>query len=170
MPDKDNFGFEGTTITLMMSSLLLTLGQMISTTWCNANGSTFGYFLDDYNNWHTCVYDMPGSWLFRYGAIGLTGLGIANLFTDIYKTRESWRETKTLNLSRGGLILGMVSVNGLLEILNSAWLRPETTGLLYFFYDNFFYFFPAAVALVVVSSWSIHNRVELLFTLNKRKR
>jgi hypothetical protein len=64
----------------------------------------------------------------------------------------------------------MVSVNGLLEILNSAWLRPETTGLLYFFYDNFFYFFPAALALVVVSSWSIHNRVELLFTLNKRKR
>jgi phosphotransferase system glucose/maltose/N-acetylglucosamine-specific IIC component len=112
---------------------------------------------------------MPGSWIFRYGALALTSLGILNLFADVFKTRATWLETKTVNLSRAGLILGMVSVNSLLEILNSAWLRPETTNFLYFFYDNFFYFFPAALALVVVSSWSIYYRVELIFTLNKRR-
>jgi hypothetical protein len=170
MSDNDNFGFKGTTLTLMVSSLLLTLSQMISTSWCNANSSNFGYFLDEKNDWHICVYDMPGSWLFRYGALGLTSLGIMNLFTDVFKTRATWLETKTVNLSRAGLILGMVSVNGLLEILNSAWLRPETKNFLYFFYDNFFYFFPVALALVVVSSWSIVNKVELIFTLNKRRR
>lgn len=170
MSDNDQFGFQGTTLSLMVSSLVLTLSQMISVAWCNANSSNFGYFLDESNNWHICVYEMPFSWLFTYGAAGLTGLGVANLFTDIFKTRATWHETKTVNLSRGGLIIGMLSINGLLEILNSAWMRPETTSFFYFFYDNFFYFFPAALALVVVSSWSIYNKVELLFTLNKRRR
>ena len=154
---------------LMVGSLILTLTQILATTWCNANSEYFGYFVDETQHWHVCVYEMPGDWLFRYGAIFLNGFGALNLFVEASRTRNIWQETKTINLSRTFFSLGLLSINFMLEILSRAW-KPGSTWIFGFVYNNFWYLFPVALTLFVVASWSIVSKVELIFTLNKRNR
>lgn len=163
------FNTKNTSLLLLLCSLTLTLSQIVSTSWCNANSVYYGYFIDDTNNWHSCVYEMPGSWLFTYGAICFNAWGTIYFFLDFAKTRDEWRQTRTINLSRIGLLLSLSSINGMLEVLGNAWQRPDTQAPIYFVYDYFWYLFPAALGILLVATWSIINKVELLFTLNKRK-
>lgn len=160
-----NFG-----ISLLLASLSLTLSQIIATTWCNANTDNFGYFIDDAQRWHSCVYEMPGDWLFRYGAALLTGWGAVSLLFEVSRTRATWLQTKTINISRLFFSLSLLSINLLLENLSQAWMRPSTNWPLYVFFDNFWYLFPTALGVFIVTAWSIANKVELIFTLNKRQR
>lgn len=170
MFDYEFFASKNAAIMLMLGSLVLTLTQIIATTWCNANTNTFGYYQDDSQHWHACVYEMPGEWLFSNGAILLNAFGAISLFVDVVRTRETWLATKTINLSRVAFSASLLSINLMLEVLSHAWQRPSTSSPFYFFYDNFWYMFPVALALLLISSWSIVKKVELLFTLNKRKR
>lgn len=164
------FSTKNAGITLLLASLLLTLTQIIATTWCNANSEHFGYFIDDSQKWHVCVYEMPGDWFFYYGAILLTVWGLMSLVAETARTKNVWLETKTINLSRLVFSLSLVCINMLLENLSHAWQRPNTSSPLYLFFDTFWYLFPLALAGFVVSAWSIAYKVELIFTLNKRKR
>lgn len=170
MFEKEFFGSRTAAIPLMLGSLLLTLTQILATTWCNANSDVFGYYLDDSQRWHSCVYAMPGEWFFFYGAILLNILGALNLFAEAARTRDVWLATKTINLSRVVFSLSFLTINFMLEVLSRAWMRPSTESPFYFFFDNFWYLFPITLALLLVSGWSIQSRVELIFTLNKRRR
>ena len=170
MFEDDFFVSKNAAIMLLFGSLVFTLTQILATTWCNANTNTFGYYQDDSMQWHVCVYEMPGEWFFSNGAILLNAVGAISLCVDVVRTRSVWLATRTINLSRVAFSISLLSINFLLEILSHAWRRPSSDNPFHFFYDNFWYMFPVALTLLLISSWSIVKKVELLFTLNKRKR
>lgn len=170
MFDDEFFATKNAGIWLLVSSLVVTLTQILATTWCNANSDYFGYFIDETQQWHSCVYEMPGDWFFTYGALLLNTFGALNLCVEAMRTKNVWLETKTVNLSRIVFSLSLLSINLMLETLSRTWQRPGSTGILNFLFDYFWYLFPVALLLALASVWSIVNKVELIFTLNKRRR
>ena len=152
---------------LLLLGLVLTLTQIISTTWCNANGESFGYFLDDQSRYHICVYEMPGAVFFEYGALTLNMLGMLGIFAEWVKTRDTWRHTKSVNLSRLLFTASFISVNFLLETLSKMWGHSDYLAFWNWIFDNFFYLFPTALITLLISGWTIFNKVEIHIRLKQ---
>jgi hypothetical protein len=169
MFDRDGFTFKGTTLFLMLASFALAFSHVVTIQWCSANGEFYGYFYDDAHELRSCVFNVPFEWFFTYGAVILNGFGMWNLFYDFIRTRDQWRETKRINISRVVFTLSFVTTNSLLEVLTHSYMRPNTESILYFAFDYLFFLLPTAIILLAVSAWTIINKVELYFDLSRRR-
>ena len=168
MFDESGFDWKKATLPLFLASVILTITQILSTTWCSVNGEYYGYFLIG-KDLHACVIDMPGGWFFHYGALALSVLGMMSLFYDGAKAFRNWTSTRTINLSRTIFVLSMITVTGELELLANTYNRQEQyEGLKSYLFDTWFYVFPVALFLLIVSALSISKKLELIFSLNKR--
>ncbi len=155
---------------LILMSIILVLAQLLSTTWCSANSEIYGYYQQG-TFWQSCVYEMPGSWFFRNATLALSSLSGGLLFIDGMRAYSHWKEHKQVNLSRSLMFISLFSINALLEILSRAHSRPDYyEGFFTLLFDNFFYLFGAATFTLAVSLWSIHYKVELIFSLSRRSR
>jgi hypothetical protein len=165
-------GYGGTKwgVPLLLMSIALVVSQILSTAWCSANSEIYGYFQQG-TFWQSCVYEMPGSWFFRTGSVALSSMSVSLFFMEGFKSFQNWRVHKQVNLSRTTLIFSLFAINALLETLSRAHSRPDDYESFFsFIFDNFFYLFGAAVLLLAVSLWSIHYKVELIFSLSRRNR
>ena len=155
---------------LLLMSIALVVFQLLSTVWCSANSEIYGYFKQG-TFWQSCVYEMPGSWFFRTGSVALSSMSVSLFFMEGFKSFQNWRVHKQVNLSRTTLIFSLFAINALLETLSRAHSRPDDYESLFsFIFDNFFYLFAAAVFLLAIALWSIHYKVELIFSLSRRYR
>ena len=170
MYGDNGFSFKGSALLLLLGSFAMVFTQIVSITWCSANGQFYGYFYNEANQLQSCVFNTPGDFFFTWGSMGLTLAGMWSLFYDFIKTRDTWREKRSINLSRVVFTLSFVAMNGLLEVLTKAYERPKTTTLLYLFFDNMFWMLPLSIFLVALSTWSIVNKVELHFNLRWRQK
>ena len=170
MFDKDGFTFKGTTLFLMLASFALAFSHVVTIQWCSANGDFYGYFYDDAHHLRSCVFNVPFDWFFTYGGIALNTFGMWNLFYDFIRTRDQWRDTKRINISRVVFTLSFVATNSLLEVLTHSYMRPKTGSIIYFFFDNMFFLLPASIMLLAISAWTIINNVELHFDLSRHGR
>lgn len=168
MFDESGFDWKKATLPLFVASVILTLTQILSVTWCSVNGEYYGYFLIG-KNLHACVIDMPGDWFFRYGSMLFSAAGMFTLLYDGIKAFRNWTETRSINLSRTIFVLSMITVTGELELLANTFHRQgQYEGIKTFLFDTWFYVFPVALFLLIVSALSINKNLELIFSLNKR--
>ena len=169
MFDKNGFTFKGTTLFLLLASFALAFSHVVTIQWCSANGEFYGYFYDENHVLRSCVFNVPFDWFFTYGGIALNGVGMMNLFYDFMGTRDQWRETKRINISRVVFTLSFVATNSLLEVLTHSYMRPNTESIFYFAFDHLFFLLPTAIILLAISAWTIINKVELHFDLSRRR-
>jgi hypothetical protein len=168
MFDESGFDWKKATLPLFVASVILTITQILSVTWCSVNGSYYGYFLEG-KVLHSCIGEMPGAWLFLYGAAILSGAGMLSLIYDGVRAFRNWSETRSINLSRTLFVLSMITITGELELLANTYNRQEQyEGIRSWLFDSWFYVFPVALFLLIVSALSISKKVELIFSLNKR--
>jgi hypothetical protein len=114
---------------------------------------------------------MPGSWFFRTASVALSSMSVSLFFLEGFKSFQNWRVHKQINLSRTLMIFSLFAINGLLETLSRSHSRQDDSETFFsFIFDNFFYLFGAAVLTLAVSLWSIHYKVELIFSLSRRSR
>ena len=170
MFDKNGFTFKGTTLFLMLASFALAFSHVVTIQWCSANGEFYGYFYDDSHELRSCVFNVPFEWFFTYGGIALNTFGIWNLFYDFIRTRDQWRETKRINISRVVFTLSFVATNSLLEVLTHSYMRSQTESIIGAFFDYMFFLLPTSIILLAISAWTIINKVELHLDLNRGRR
>ena len=169
MFDESGFDWRKATLPLFVASVILTLTQILSTTWCSVNGQYYGYFLDG-KVLRSCATEMPGSWFFLYGAIALSSLGLLTLCYDGAKALRNWNTTRSINISRTVFVLSMITVTGELELLaNTVNRQQQYEGLNSYLFDHWFHVFPIALLFLIASAYSINKKVELIFSLNKRR-
>ncbi len=169
MFDESGFAWQKATLPLFVASVILTLTQILSATWCSANGQYYGYFLDG-KVLRSCATEMPGGWFFLTGAIALSSLGFLTLVYDGAKAFRNWTNTKTINISRSLFVLSMITVTGALELLANTYNRQQQyEGLRSYLFDNWFVVFPVALFLLIISALSISMKLELIFSLNRRR-
>ena len=170
MFDESGFDWRKATLPLFVASVILTLTQILSVTWCSVNGPYYGYFLVG-KQLHACVGDMPGDWFFRYGSMILSSLGMLSLIYDGARACRSWADSKTINLSRTLFVVSMITITGELELLANTYSRQEQyEGIKSWLFDTWFYVFPVALFLLIISALSISKRLELIFSLNGKRR
>lgn len=168
MFDESGFEWRKATLPLFVASVILTITQILSATWCSVSGEYYGYFLIG-KDLHACVAEMPGGWFFRYGSLALSAAGMLSLFYDGVKAFRNWTESKSINVSRTIFVLSMITVTGELELLANTYSRAQQyEGIKTFLFDNWFYVFPVALFLLIASALSISKKVELIFSLNRR--
>jgi hypothetical protein len=168
MFDESGFDWKKATLPLFVASVILTITQILSVTWCSVNGEFYGYFLVG-KELHACAIDMPGDWLFRYGSAIFSGVGMITLLYDGIKAFRNWAETRSINLSRTIFVLSMIVVTGELELLANTYNRQQQyEGIKSYLFDSWFYVFPVALFLLIISALSISKKLELIFSLNKR--
>jgi hypothetical protein len=165
----NGFAFKGSALLLLLGGFAMAFGQIVTIAWCSASGEFYGYFYNEAGKLQSCVFNTPGDWLFTYGSIGLTVAGMWSLFYDFVRTRETWKEKRTVNLSRVTFTLSFVVMNSMLEALTKAYMRPHTSSILYILFDNMFWLLPVSIFLLALSAWSIVNKVELYFNLKWRR-
>jgi hypothetical protein len=170
MFNKFGFTFKGATLTLFLLNAALSIIHILATSWCSASGKYYGYFLDDQNSLHSCAWELPSRPYFAYTFVLLTALGVSGLISDFVKTRDEWHNYKEINLSRITFVASFMLLNQLLEAVANVEEIKYARGFENFFFVNLWYLFPIAGVLLAISSWSIVKKVELIFTLNKRKR
>lgn len=170
MFDKFGFTFKGATLTIFLLNASLSIMHILATSWCSASGKFYGYFYDDQNALHSCAWESPARPYFSYAFAMLTGLGIVGLISDYIQTRDEWANYREVNLSRIAFVGSLMLLNQLLDAVANVEDIKYSHGNEYFFFVNLWYLFPIAAVLLAISSWSIVNKVELIFTLNKRKR
>ena len=169
MFDESGFAWQKATLPLFVASVILTLTQILSATWCSANGQYYGYFRVE-KELYSCAGQMPGSWFFLSGAIALSSLGFLTLVYDGAKAFRNWTNTKTINISRSVFVLSMITVTSELELLANTFNRQQQyEGLRSYLFDNWFVVFPIALFLLIISALSISMKLELIFSLNKRR-
>ena len=168
MFDESGFDWKKATLPLFVASVILTITQILSVTWCSVNGDYYGYFLVG-KVLHSCLGEMPGDWFFRYGAAILSGAGMLSLTYDGIRAFRNWSETRSINLSRTLFVISMITVTGELELLANTYNRQEQyEGIKSWLFDSWFYVFPVALFVLIVSALSISKKLELIFSLNKR--
>ena len=170
MFDKLGFTFKGATLSLFLLNAGLSLIQIMATSWCSANSRYYGYFVDDQAKLHSCAWELPARPWFAWIFILTGALGLVGLFADYYKVRDEWKEHKVVNLSRTAFVVSLLMINLLLEALANTEQIQYSGGYQYLLFSNFWYLMPISLVLLTVSTWSITNKVELVFTLNKRRR
>ena len=170
MFDKLGFTFKGATLSLFLLNAGLSLIQIMATDWCSANGKYYGYFVDDHATLHSCAWELPARPIFAWIFVFTGALGLVGLFADYYQARDQWKDHKEINLSRITFMVSLLMINLLLEALANTEEVRYSGGYQYLLFTNFWYLMPVALALLTISTWSIINKVELVFTLNKRKR
>jgi len=169
MFDESGFDWKKATLPLFVASVILTITQILSVTWCSVNGEFYGYFLVG-KVYHACVSEMPGDWFFRYGSLVLSSLGMLNLLYDGTRAFRSWADTRSINLSRSIFVISMITITGELELLANTYSRHEQyEGIKSWLFDGWFYVFPVALFFLIVSALSINKRVELIFSLNRSR-
>lgn len=167
MFDESGFDWKKATLPLFVASVVLTLTQILSVTWCSVNGEYYGFWLEG-KVFHSCLGDMPGDWFFRYGSLALSSIGLLTLFYDGLRAFRTWSESRSINLSRTIFVISMITVTGELEILTNSYAHhDEFAGIKSWLFDTWFYVFPVALFLLIVSALSISKKVELVFSLNK---
>ena len=169
MFDESGFAWQKATLPLFVASVILTLTQILSATWCSANGEYYGYFRVG-KELHSCAYQMPGSWFFLTGAIALSSLGFLTLVYDGARALRNWNTTRSINISRSVFVLSMITVTGALELLANTFNRQQQyEGIRSYLFDNWFIVFPVALFLLIISALSISMKLELIFSLNRRR-
>ena len=163
------FSFKGSALLLLLGGFALAFGQIVTITWCSASGEFYGFFYDASNELKSCVFNTPGDWFFTWASLGLTVAGTWNLWYDFLQTRDTWREKRSINVSRITFTLSFVVMNSMLEALTKIYTRPKADTPIYFIFDNMFWLLPLSILLVAISTWSIVNKVELYFNLKWRK-
>ena len=103
----------------------------------------------------------------RQEAIALNSMGALGLFAEWVKTRDTWRNTKSINLSRLLFTGSFITVNFLLETLGRMWGHSTYFEFWNWIFDNFFYLFPTALIVLLVSGWTIFNKVEIHIRLKQ---
>lgn len=168
MFDDSGFDWKKATLPLFVASVILTLTQILSSTWCSVNGQYYGYFLDG-KVLRSCALEMPGSWFFLYGAIALSSLGLLSLIYDGARALRIRATTRSINISRTVFVLSMLTVTAELELLANTYNRQgQYEGIRTYLFDTWFYVFPIALLFLIASAYSINKKVELIFSLNKR--
>ncbi len=170
MFDQLGFTFKGATLTLFLLNAALSIFHILATSWCSASGKFYGYYFDDQNALHSCAWELPARPYFAYTFVLLSALSISGLISDFVKTRDEWQNYREVNLSRITFVGSFMLVNQLLEAVANVEDIKYAGGIENFFFVNLWYLFPIAVILLAISSWSIVKKVELIFTLNKRRR
>ena len=165
----NGFSFKGSALLLLLGGFAMAFGQIVTITWCSASGEFYGYFYDDNHMLQSCVFNTPGDWFFTWASLGLTVAGMWSLFYDFLQTRNTWKEKRSVNLSRVVFTISFVIMNSMLEALTKAYMRPHTSTPIYLLFDNVFWLLPLSIFLVALSTWSIVNNLELHFNLKWRK-
>lgn len=160
--------FKGGTLLLLMLSFAMSFSQIVQIAWCSASGPFYGYFYNESHEILSCVYNTPGDWFFYWGALGLNALGVWQLFYDFKSNREQWAANRRINISRILFTISFVSTNALLEALTRVYTRPALGSPIGIIFASFGYLLPISIFVLVVSSWTIINKVELYLDLNKR--
>lgn len=170
MFNKFGFTFKGATLALFLANAGLSMIHIMATAWCSASGKYYGYFVDDQNSLHSCAWELPARPYMHYVYLVLLALSVSGLINDYVRTRDEWQNYREVNLSRISFVISFMLINELLQAVANVEDIKYAVGFENFFFVNLWYLFPIAVLLLAVSSWSIVNKVELIFTLNKRKR
>jgi uncharacterized membrane protein len=168
--DKLGFTFKGATLGLFLLNAALSLLQIMATGWCSANGKYYGYYVDDKATLHSCAWELPARSLFQWVFVFTGVMGLVGLLMDYYQARDQWKEYKEVNLSRITFVVSLLMVNLLLEALANTEEVKYSGGYQYLLFTYFWYLMPVALVMLTISSWSIINKLELIFTLNKRRR
>ena len=170
MFDKLGFTFRSATLALFLANAGLSILHIMATAWCSASGKYYGYFVDDENTLHSCAWELPARPYLHYVYIILVALSVSGLISDYVRTRDEWQTYKEVNLSRITFVISFMLMNELLQAVANVEDIKYAFGFENFFFVNLWYLFPVAAILLIISSWSIVKKVELIFTLNKRKR
>lgn len=170
MFNKFGFTFKGATLTLFLLNAGLSLLHIMATSWCSANGKYYGYYVDEVNSLHSCAWELPSRPYFVWIFFITAALGLAGLIADYVEARDEWSNYREINLSRITFVVSLMLINLLLEALANVEDIEYTGGSEQLLFTNFWYLMPFALILLTISSWSILNKFELIFTLNKRKR
>ena len=170
MFNKYGFTLKGATLTLFLLNAALSIVHILATSWCSASGKFYGYYFDDQSSLHSCAWELPSRPYFSYAFVMLSALSVSGLISDFVKTRDEWQNYREVNLSRITFVGSFMLLNQLLEAVANVEDIKYAGGFENFFFVNLWYLFPIAATLLAISSWSIVKKVELIFTLNKRKR
>lgn len=166
---KGNLRFS--TMMLMVTNLLLSLTQILFTSWCSVSASEYyGYFVEG-DSVHSCITENPVANIIRVAGLGTLALGLLLLFYDLIETRNKWMKSKSINISRIAFVLSFIGLNSTLEILATATpFQRKYEPWLFAILDQFYWLFPLFLVLVVVSGASIVMKLELHWYLNTNRK
>lgn len=155
------FTFETLTVALMISSLVLTITQLFLTSWCSASGEYYGYYFDG-QYLRSCVIDFPARDFISVAASLTTGFGILSMLIEWAAAAFRWRNFREINFSRIIFVASFLCIDYLLQNLANA--LPHESGLDQgWAFDNFYWCFPTALLLFTAASFTIYNKLELVY-------
>ena len=159
------FTFETLTVALMITSLVLTTTQLFLTTWCSASGQYYGYYFDG-QYLRSCVNDSPARVFFSFAASLTGGLGLLSMVIEWSAAAFRWRNFREINFSRIFFVASFLSIDYLLQNLANA--LPHESGLDQgWAFDNFYWCFPTALLIFITASFTIYNKIELVYVFKR---
>ena len=159
------FTFESLTVALMITSLVLTLSQLFLTTWCSVSGDYYGYFFDG-QYMRSCVIDYPARDVISLAASITGGFGVLSMLVEWSAAAFRWRNFREINFSRIIFVASFLSIDYLLQNLANALPRDFGYDQGWAF-ENFFWLFPSALALFIAASFTIYNKIELIYVFKR---
>lgn len=160
------FNFESATTALIIGSLLLTITQIFTTTWCSASGSYYGFYFDG-QTLRSCVYELPARSFFSLSASLAAGLGLFSMVIEWAAAAFRWREFRELNVSRILFVASFLLTDYLLQNLANALPHSNSENAGWAF-NNFYWLFPTALIIFVISSTTIYKKREFILYLNRK--
>ena len=159
------FTFETLTVALMITSLALTITQIFMTSWCSTSGMYYGYIFDG-QYLRSCIVEYPARDVISLAA-SITGwFGFVSMLIEWSAAAFRWRNFREINFSRILFVVSFLTIDYLLQDLANA--IPHEYGFENgWAFDNFFWLFPSALLLFIAASFTIYNKIELVYVFKR---